>query len=110
MRTTVRSTERRTPRAVFLGDDEHWRHHTKRRPGHTPNGMFGQERRNLLVHDRNLNLIGDYRELRREREGERRRAQKRKGVAVFEDAEDGLGAPIEVQASINRGRRAPMMG
>ena len=59
--------------------------------------MFGQERGNLLVHDRNLNRLGEYRELRREREGERRRAEKRKGVAVFEDAEDGLGAPIKVQ-------------
>ena len=53
--------------------------------------MFDQERGNLLVHDRNLIRLGEYRELRREREGERQRVEKRKGVAISEDAEDGLG-------------------
>ena len=53
-------------------------------------GMFGQERGNLLVHDPNLIRLGEHRELRREREGERWRAEV-KGLAVSEDAEDGLG-------------------
>ena len=45
--------------------------------------MLCQKRRNLLVHDRDLNRLCEHRELRQKR------------LAVFEDTEDGLGAPIK---------------